>query len=324
MIQSVDDGKLLPHFQLSQKRTAMKSGIPTGSSSRKDISKWPGSVWLAIPAVALLGSLSLSGCSTSTPRPQIGPVLFTDVNGNPRPQAQKVIGVGESTYLSVNLSDGVDGLGADWSEYCGSAPPLGTPPPPGQTQDPSCGLFAPGHTMSGPVPIYLTTGTGYVTLYTAPAVPPKEGTVTLYASATADHSRTASVSLTILGVPIAVKFGSTPPSSLNSKATLQLTAVVSNDPTNAGVNWTAVCAASDWGSYSPAQTASGAATTYTAPAVGGAPVQIVATSVADPTRAVGFSINISSDTSSNAPRSKTGPWQDPLMGQLFVSAAALR
>jgi len=300
----------------------MKSGM--SNSNRKNILKRPGSLWLAMPAAGLLGLASLSGCSSSTARPQIGPVVFTDANGAPRPQAQKVIGAGESTYLSVNLSDGVNSLGADWTEYCGSALPPGTPLPPGQTEDASCGLFAPGHTMSGPVPSYVSTGTGYVTLYTAPAVPPKNGNVTLYASATADHSRTVSVSLTVLGVPIEVRLGSTPPATLSNKATLPIIAVVSNDPTNAGVTWTVVCGLNDCGSFTPAQTASGVATTYTAPATASGPTQIIATSVADPTRAIGFSIDIQNSASSNTTPGEIIPVLDPLHGEVFAGTAAFR
>jgi hypothetical protein len=66
--------------------------------------------------------------------------------------------------------------------------------------------------------------------------------------------------------PVSIAFQPAPPSSvvLNSSATL--TAVVANDPAQAGVDWSLLCAASSGcGSLSPLHTASGAAATYTPP-----------------------------------------------------------
>jgi hypothetical protein len=99
--------------------------------------------------------------------------------------------------LEVTITHDIALLGANWSVTCESALPPGTPLPPGQTEDTSCGTFAPLHTISGPVPSYATSGTGYVTFYTAPAAPPKGGTVTLYASSTTDPSQSSSLTLTI-------------------------------------------------------------------------------------------------------------------------------
>jgi len=68
-------------------------------------------------------------------------------------------------------------------------------------------------------------------------------------------------------LPVSIAFQPAPPSSvvLNSSATL--TAVVANDPAQAGVDWSLLCAASSGcGSLSPLHTASGAAATYTPPA----------------------------------------------------------
>ena len=141
--------------------------------------------------------LVVCGCSSSSSRrPQVGPITFTDAAGTNQP-ALTALPAGQGTYLQVTIASDGALLGANWSVTCKSALPPGTPLPPGQTQDTSCGTFVPQHTMSGPVPSYATSGEGYVTFYTAPAAPPKGGTVTLYATSTSDPSQNSSVMLTI-------------------------------------------------------------------------------------------------------------------------------
>jgi len=141
--------------------------------------------------------LLVSGCtSSSSGRPQVGPITFTDASGNSKPALTALI-EGQGAYMDVTITGDTALLGANWSVTCQSALPPGTPLPPGQTEDTSCGSFEPLHTMSGPVPSYATSGAGYVTFYTAPASPPKGGTVTLYAASTTDPSRYSSVTLTI-------------------------------------------------------------------------------------------------------------------------------
>ena len=63
---------------------------------------------------------------------------------------------------------------------------------------------------------------------------------------------------------------------------------------NAGVDWTVTCGSNDCGSFNPTHTASGAATTYTAPAAvpTGATVTIVATSTTDNTKSATAGITI--------------------------------
>lgn len=69
------------------------------------------------------------------------------------------------------------------------------------------------------------------------------------------------------------------PASLNTGATATITETVSGDTSNAGVDWSCSPAAS-CGSFSPTHTASGAATTFTAPTAAGT-VMITATSTAN-------------------------------------------
>jgi hypothetical protein len=93
---------------------------------------------------------------------------------------------------------------------------------------------------------------------------------------------------------ISVAFSPAAPTSINTSATASLTAVVSNDSANGGVSWSVTCGSSACGSFSPASTPSGTATTYTAPAAAPSPatVTVTATSVTDTTKSASASITV--------------------------------
>jgi hypothetical protein len=153
---------------------------------------------LALSAVAL----SFSGCaSSSTAQPQVGSITFTDATGKVINSIASVP-AGTSVYLEVTVANDPEFLGANWSVSCNSELPPGTPLPPGQTVDESCGFFSPVHTVSGPVPSYgigvPAIVTTIVAAYQPPAAQPKGGTVTLYASSTTDPSKYSSVTLAVL------------------------------------------------------------------------------------------------------------------------------
>jgi hypothetical protein len=233
--------------------------------------------------------LTFAGCSSSgsAVKPQVGAIAFTDVNATTTQKPLTALTVSQGTFLDVTLTSDPKLLGADWTAVCGSALPPGTPLPPGQTQDQSCGTFTPSHTISvSAIPANASNAAGYVAFYTAPAVPPKQGVVTLYASATSDPSQFTSVTLTINGLPIAVGFAPAPPPSLGLNTSTQFKAALTNDATNAGVNWSVVCGSNACGSFAPTQTASGVLTTYTSPSAvpTGGTVKLTATSIADPTK----------------------------------------
>jgi hypothetical protein len=78
-----------------------------------------------------------------------------------------------------------------------------------------------------------------------------------------------------------------PPTSLNTGTTTGIAAVVTNDPKNAGVNFTCV-PAGDCGSFNPALIASNVPTCYQAPGTvpNGDTVTLTATSVSDPTKSI--------------------------------------
>jgi hypothetical protein len=253
-------------------------------------------------ALLAIGLLAVSGCSSSSSVSDIkvGPVKFTDANGTQKTDIASLT-TGQGTYVAVTLTNDSQLLGADWSVYCGSALPPGTTLPTGETDD-SCGTFTPTHTTScvqssttSCLPSYVTSGTGYVAFYTAPGATPKQGTVTLYASATADPSKVSSVTLTIGGNPVTVGFAPAPPSTMKAGASTAFRAVLNNDTSDAGVKWTVLCGSTDCGSFNPVQTTSAESTTYTAPATvpTGGSVKVTATSIADPTKTVSANITIS-------------------------------
>ncbi len=268
-----------------------------GTIQRTPFASFWGAARIGCVVASLGGMLLLAGCSSSnTWKPQVKDLAFTDVDGSVLKTQPTSLTTGQGTYVGATLTGDSQLLGVDWIAVCGSALPPGTPLPPGQTEDESCGTFTPAHTLSGPIPTYVTnaSSTGYIALYVAPPAPPKQGVVTLYASATADHSRVATVTLSIEGQPISVGFAPAPSSSLKVGASTQIKAVVNNDATNAGARWSAVCGSTDCGSFSPVETTSGVVTTYTAPATipTASTVQVTATSVADPTKAVSSTITI--------------------------------
>lgn len=93
-------------------------------------------------------------------------------------------------------------------------------------------------------------------------------------------------------ISVSVSAGST---TVQAGATTQITATVTNDSANKGVNWSVSCSAAQCGGVNPTSTASGAATTYTAPSAppaGGLMVTITATSVADTSKAAPVRLTI--------------------------------
>jgi hypothetical protein len=243
--------------------------------------------------LAIVGA-TLIGCSATRTLIQVGPITTTDANGNPSPSAVKSLTAGAVIYVDVTVANDTALLGVNWTVACGSAPPPGSPLPPGVTENDSCGTFTPVHSASAPVPSYASSGAGIVTLFTAPPAPPNEGVVTLYAAATADPSRYSSLTLPIVGAPISIQFGSVPPTSVQVYGTASFKAVLTNDYSSGGASWSVACGSSDCGSFNPDKTDSGVATTYQAPSAvpAGGTVIISATSVTDPTKSINTTVTI--------------------------------
>lgn len=95
---------------------------------------------------------------------------------------------------------------------------------------------------------------------------------------------------------VSIAFQPAPPASLSQISTVPITAVVSNDSSNAGVDWALLCQdTGNCGTLSPLHTASGKAATYTPPTAPSGNIQAVtieAFATADRTKNVVAAINV--------------------------------
>ncbi len=123
---------------------------------------------------------------------------------------------------------------------------------------------------------------------------PAGGTVAITATSVANPSDSASAIISIL--PIAIRI-SPATYTVAAAGTAQFTATVTNDVKAGGVTWSCT-PMSSCGSFNPATTASGAATTYSAPATvpAGGVVMITATSVTDGTASATATATINTST----------------------------
>jgi hypothetical protein len=202
-------------------------------------------LFLGMLCFALLGS----GCGSVSPRS--GAIVAVSLSTRPPASMQS----SATTTIAATVSNDATNKGVTWS-----CAPNG-----------SCGSFSPAQTASGAA-----------TTYTAPAAMPQGGNVTITATSVSDATKSANARITMIAAPLSVAISSAPPASMQPNSTTGITATVSNDAANKGVTWSCVPSGS-CGSFSPAQTASGAATTYTAPPAvpQGSNVTITATSVSD-------------------------------------------
>ncbi len=133
-------------------------------------------------------------------------------------------------------------------------------------------------------------------IYTAPAVIPAGGSVTVTATSAVDTTKSVSAAITIVPpIPISVSLYGSMPASMQVNSTAPVRAFIANDVTaNPHVQWTVNCSGAVCGSFNPATTTSEAATNFTAPASlpTGNSVTVTATSVTDPTKSVSTNITI--------------------------------
>lgn len=160
----------------------------------------------------------------------------------------------------VNLGAIVAGdpanLGVDWTATCPTAiGPIVCSPSPLHSSA--------GGTVAFTVPLNVTVPG------TSQTVSLVGSQITITALATADHSFTA---FTVLNVSaaIAINITQAPPATMLTNASAPVTAVVSNDTTNSGVDWLVQCQSTQstpCGTIVPSHTASGVAAVYTAPPI---------------------------------------------------------
>jgi len=101
---------------------------------------------------------------------------------------------------------------------------------------------------------------------------------------------------------ISIGFSEAPPAVLQTSTVTPLNAVVVNDTKSEGVDWTVTCGSSDCGSFSPAHTASGVSTNYTAPATipSGNTVTITATATANTSAVATGTVTITTGSTGSA------------------------
>jgi hypothetical protein len=160
---------------------------------------------------------------------------------------------GSSTSVSATVSNDSANGGVTWS--C--------------TPANACGLFNPPSTASG-----------MATTYTAPALVPTGGLVTVSAKSITDNSKGASSTLMVTDSASQVQFDVPPPPTIQSGQTVNVSASISHD--TAGVTWSCTPAGA-CGTFSPASTGNDVVTSYTAPAsvASGTAIFIIATSATD-------------------------------------------
>jgi hypothetical protein len=184
-----------------------------------------------------------------------------------------LLSAGAQANLSAIVAGDPGNAGVDWTASCSSA---------------DCGSFVPAHTASG-----------QITNFIAPSQlnnPMIVGSVlTITAASTADHNFTATAMVTITA-PISIMFTQAPPTTMSTNAMAILKALVNGDLANGGVDWNVQCANAPCGSFAPAHTASGAPTSFTAPASSGT-VFVNASSSTDPTQIVTATVTITAPIS---------------------------
>jgi hypothetical protein len=175
---------------------------------------------------------------------------------------------GSQATISTTVTNDSGGKGVDWTLACASS---------------ICGSLNPIHTASNSP-----------TTFTAPAVIPTGNAVTITATATADTSKTATATVLITGAAISIAFVQAPPASLMTGAKSAISAVVSSDSSNAGVDWMVTCGNPNCGSLQPTHSASGSTVTYAAPTaiVTAFAVTITATASADTSKSVVAKVTI--------------------------------
>jgi len=199
----------------------------------------------------------------------IAPLPITIALTTPPPTP---MGVSATALISATTTNDLVAAGVNWTVTCGSA---------------SCGGFQSG------LPIPTQTASGGQITYTAPSTIPAGGTVTITATSVSDPSKSVSTKVTIAAVAVGV---AQPSITVPVSTTANLTATVTFDSSNKGVDWVAPTCGNPGacGSLSQTHTASGVAVVYTAPASipAGGTVTVVAKATANPSATATVTITV--------------------------------
>jgi len=199
-------------------------------------------------SVLAVSNLGCGGGNASTPPPYITVAVS--------PASGTVLASG-TAQLVATVSNDPSNKGVTWTWSCSAG---------------SCGGVSP-----------TSTASGAATTYTAPAPPASDLHVTVNATSVADSRALGWATVTVPAITVT---GEPDSVTVPGNTTAQFTATVGNDLANKGVTWTVSCSSAPCGKVLPISTASGIATTYTAPPQpeSDLTVTITATSVADPTK----------------------------------------
>jgi hypothetical protein len=190
-----------------------------------------------------------------------------------------------ATVIAV-VSNDLTNSGVTWSVSCASTP---------------CGSVSPSRTASGAPATFTAPPTVPLPSPTPNPVVVITATSAATGAGLASVSTTASVTIV---APITVQITTgVPNNTIVQNASAPLVATVSNDPANAGVDWTVTCgSAPACGSFSPTHTASGSTTTFTAPVAvpAGSTVTITATSTADASKSFTETLTVTAGVPPNS------------------------
>jgi len=220
--------------------------------------------------------MAATGCGSGTStQAKAGSIVVAGSSGTTG--SVSTLALVSTVKLSMMPIGDRNNAGVDWTVTCSGNPITGS------VGNGACGTLTPAHTQDGAQ-----------TLYTAPSAVPIGATITVVATVTSNPAQSSSVSFTIIALPISVSFVTQPPNSLQPNASIDLLAQVTNDPTGAGVIWTAACGPTACGSFNPTTTSSQISTAYTAPSIvpDGGTVTISATSLTDTTKSASAIVTI--------------------------------
>jgi hypothetical protein len=207
-------------------------------------------------------ALCFAGCSSNSPVIGRGGIRIALTTAPPEQMNEGQVAAVAATVTGDSMNGGVD-----WT--CSTTGVV------------ACGAanFSATHTASG-----------VSTNFTAPA---GVETVKVTATSTTDNTKSVSANVNVVS-GITVTLTTPPPANMVVSTMAMVTATVTGDSMNGGVNWscstagTFTCNASN---FSATQTASGVPTTFTAP-TGAETVTVTATSVTDMTKSASANVNV--------------------------------
>jgi len=239
------------------------------------------------PAAVPSGGLVTITASSSATTPSNPAISYTTIVVQPPSLAftqsppSTIVATAQAS-VSATVTNDVNSDGVSWTVSCGS------------TLDGGCGWISP-----------VKTASGALAVYTAPPVTSTGTSVTITATSVADTSVSISSSAIAItpDTTLSVSFIPSLPAQVATNATVNLTAAVANDTTNAGVDWQVCASGCGFFTVTPA-IAAVAATSSTAyvPAV----PAVTATSV--------------SAWANGRPISYTAPTEPPTSGVVVVEA----